>query len=186
MTNEEIIGILIILIAVFLVFSVNLRVSIRRARDAQRKSDVRSISDSLNKYQNDFGFFPLSEGGKIVACRGEINSTTGTYEFKACEWAIDSLIDISDPSYLPYLSKIPYDPDKDKGASYYYLSNGKKYQIYAALEGRDEAEYDLKIEARKLSCGIKICNFGLASGALPLDKSIEEYENEMEKKNQEL
>lgn len=182
MTKEETIGILIILFTVFLVFSANLKISIRRARDAQRKSDVRSISDALNRYQNDFGSFPLSEGGKIVACGGEINSTTGTYEFKVCEWAIDSLIDISDPSYLPYLSKIPYDPDKDKGASYHYLSNGKRYQIYAALEGHDEAEYDPKIETRKLSCGIRICNFGLASGATPLDKSIEEYENEINKR----
>ena len=78
-----------------------------------------------------------------------------------------------------YLERIPSDPKHDEGARYYYVSNGRRFQIYASLEGRDEDEFSEAILARNLPCGKEICNFGLAYGKTPLDKSLEEYENEL-------
>ncbi|MBI2065889.1 hypothetical protein HYT60_00040 [Candidatus Woesebacteria bacterium] len=174
-TRQELFAVILILGAIVLASLANFKVSLRRARDVQRKSDVRSVTDALVKYSEDFGPFPLSEDGKIVACKGpetkvdEKGRITGLI---ACGWGEDALVD-----------KLPQDPLFEKGFRYLYLSNGKRFQLYASLEGTDEPEYDPKIIVRKLSCGEFICNFGLSYGRTPLDKSIEEYENELLEQN---
>lgn len=170
MTRNETISIFIILLLIFSASLYNFRIAVRRSRDAQRKADVRAITDAIGKYQDDFGFLPASQGGKIVACAPA---------FRACDWGKDGIFDISDPSYPPYLEKLPIDPDSEKAVEYYYEGGDKKFQVLASLEGRVEAEYDEKIAARGVSCGSRICNFGLSGGDAPLDKSVEEYENEI-------
>lgn len=79
-----------------------------------------------------------------------------------------------------FLPAVPKDPQTAKGLNYLYISNGRRYQILASLEEKNQDEYDSAIEARNLSCGIRICNFGRAYGVTPLDKSLEEYENEID------
>ncbi|CAN5325485.1 hypothetical protein BH10PAT1_BH10PAT1_4340 [soil metagenome] len=85
--------------------------------------------------------------------------------------------------YPPALSALPVspkDPGTPNGYSYLYITDGKFFQIYASLEGiKDEAEYNPKIASLNLKCGKFICNFGKSSGSVPLDKSLEEYENEL-------
>jgi len=174
MTKRETVSIFIILSLIFSASIYNFNIAIRRSRDAQRKADVRSITEAINKYQDDFGFLPASENGKIVACAPA---------FRPCDWGKDGVFDISDPSYPPYLEKLPIDPDSKDGVSYYYESGVKKFQVLASLEGKDEPEYDEKIEARQVNCGTKICNFGLSGGDAPLDKSVQEYEAELDEKS---
>lgn len=169
-SREETKVLLIIFSLLILVSIPNFVISFRRSRDAQRKADVRTITDSLNSFEKEFGGIPLSIDGKIAACHPEVIDNGRTTVYKPCEWGVDSIGE---------LKKIPVDPHNSKGTKYLYLSNGKRFQLYASLEGKDEAEYDPKIKARKLGCGIRICNFGLSSGKTPLDKSIEEYENEL-------
>ena len=84
---------------------------------------------------------------------------------------------------FPLTKDLPRDPDWKKGLVYVYISNGRRFQILASLEGRDEDEYSPRIEERNIKCGLKLCNFGRAYGKTPLDKSIEEYENEINAKN---
>lgn len=161
-----------------------------QASDAQRKNDIGTIANGIAKYGDDFARFPLSSSdGKILACRPKVSESKKadmTVEFEPCEWGKDALEDALDPSYPNYIDTLPADPHTVQGASYLYLSNGKRFQIYAHLEGVDEAEYDIKIVAKGLTCGNQICNFGRAWGDTPLDKSIEEYENELMEKNQKL
>lgn len=181
-SKSEIKALVIIFGLLLTVSTPNFIVSLRRARDAQRKADIGSIYDALNKYQADFGTFPLSVDGKIAACAPVKiikNFPKDTVVFSGCNWRKDSLADLSDPAYPPYLKIIPQDPHFNRGVSYYYLSNGNRYQIYGTLEGESEAEYDPKIITRNLPCGTKVCNFGKAYSRTPLDKSIEEYENEI-------
>jgi hypothetical protein len=176
-----------IFLALFLIISItalNMRTSLRKSRDAQRKNDIRSVYDALLAYQNDFGAFPESDNGKIKACKGELGDK-GIPQFRACEWYKDGLRDIFDDSYKPYLNVILGDPRQGQGFSYYYLSNSKHFQVFASLEGENEDEFDPKIVARSLPCGQKICNFGRSDGATPLDKSLEEYENELERLKEE-
>jgi hypothetical protein len=179
-TKKEIIGIFIILLAIGLACFSNFIVSLRRARDAQRKSDLGSITEALNKYNEDFEGFPLSSAdGKIIACKDGSASLKAFLNPRVCEWGKDGIYDLTDENVLPYLKILPTDPQKDKGLTYVYFSNGKRYQIYAYLEGKDEDEYNAAIVKRNISCGTKICNFGRAYGRTPLDRSIEEYENEL-------
>lgn len=80
-----------------------------------------------------------------------------------------------------FLPHIPQDPQESKGMFYVYISNGRRYQILASLEDKEQDEYNEVIEKRGISCGLRLCNFGLGYGKTPLDKSLEEYENEINK-----
>jgi hypothetical protein len=77
---------------------------------------------------------------------------------------------------------LPNDPQEDRGLTYFYVSNGKRYQVFASLERTDQDEYDPKVLARNINCGVRTCNFGRSYSETPLDISIEEYENEMDAK----
>ena len=176
------VGIILFLIAFISFF--NFRVSIRRARDNQRKNDLGTLQSALESYHNATSTFPLSSSdGKILACKGD-----DTYfdeekqiwvNIKACDWGKNDLADFSDPHSPVFMSPIPTDPKNLDGISFIYLSNGKRYQLLAHLEGKDEAEYNPKVEARAIMCGNEICNYARAFSKTPLDISIGEYENQL-------
>lgn len=75
-----------------------------------------------------------------------------------------------------FLPAVPQDPQTGEGLKYVYISNSRRFQIYASLEDKNQDEYSQTIEKRNISCGVKICNFGRAYGKTPLDVSLEEYE----------
>lgn len=171
-TKKELVYILTILAIIFSATLVNYNGAQRRARDAQRKQDVRDIYDALETYHTSVGSYPSAEDGKIVICDTGTKNIDGTPVFRKCEWGENS-----------FIIRLSGDPMTNKGFSYYYVSNTKYFQLFASLEGNMEAEYDQKIASRNLPCGDKICNFGLASPRIPLDKSLEEYQNEIDAKN---
>ena len=39
-------------------------------------------------------------------------------------------------------------------------SDGKEYELYVSLEGKNEPEYSELIKVKNLQCGNKICNYG--------------------------
>lgn len=165
-TKQEIIQLMIIFTVLVIISVPNFITSIRRSRDLTRKDDFSQIIHVLDAYQDRYKKFPESSNGKIVACT---NGVLDEYTvFSPCEWG-----------YLSPFGNIPSDPHKDKGASYTYLSNGNRYQLLGALEVAKDDEFDIKIKIRSLQCGNRICNFGRGYGNTPLDKSIEEYENEI-------
>ena len=181
-TKKEIIGLLSIVVVLSVSMLFNFSISERKARDSQRKQDVRDIANAIESYKNDFGSYPASDNGKIVACDTGKKDSLGFAILRACNWGEDSLADANDPKRAKYMERIPVDPKNSQGISYNYVTDGRFFQLYASLEGHDEAEYDTKIVARNLICGNKVCNFGLGSSHTPLDKSIEEYENEIDVK----
>lgn len=100
---------------------------------------------------------------------------------RKCNWGDDELRDLFDLQYDPYLKVVPQDPREESGISYLYLSNENLFQIYAYLEGENaEDGYDPEIVKRGLMCGSKVCNYGKSYVDIPLNKSIEEYEEELE------
>jgi len=195
-TKSEAILVSLIFLIVFSVTSLGLKTSLRRARDAGRVSDLGTLTDALLTFYEDYGFFPPSEEGKIKMCKGKnfdsvLAQMKEDKEFdfgklesalRICEWGSDSLSDILDDTGLVYLERIPIDPRDGQGMKFLYLSNTRHFQVYAYLEGEDEeAGYNEKIVARNLFCGIEICSFGKSSGETPLDKSIEDYEEELDR-----
>ena len=152
---------------------INLRISLRKSRDAQRKQDVRNISDYLNNFREEYAYFPQSQDGNILGCESGQVDEFGNPIFRLCRWGNDQLVG----------SPLPTDPQEAHGTQYYYLSSGTHYQVYSALESNNEPEYSGSIVKRNLKCGAKVCNFGLGYKETPLDKSIEEYENELDAKS---
>ena len=180
--KQELIIVGAILIAIIGVSIPNFATSIMRARDSQRKNDLGTLKNALATFQNDLGSYPLSSAdGKILAC-DPVETTAVSKEtvitYGSCDWGNDPFADELDPTYPAYIKILPHDPKSDTGASYLYISNGARFQVYAHLEV-EEDEFDPKIVARGLACGDQICNFGKSSGDTPLEKSIEEYENEL-------
>jgi hypothetical protein len=189
-SKSEFFGLLIIYSVVFILMAINLRVSIRKARDSQRMTDLGIISDGLHRLYSDYGFFPPSEDGKIKFCKNEnfdkvLEDMRSTNKFdrnkligglRPCKWGEDSLDDLLNDESQPYIQNIPSDPKTDKGMSYYYISDQEYFQVYASLEGGANDEYyDSSIVARNLKCGNSICSFGKSYASLPLDISIEKY-----------
>lgn len=197
--KDEIAVVSFVLVVLFVISFFNFRVALRRSRDAQRRADLADVSNALDRFHKDFGKFPFaSEDGKIIACEpdnfdelvvqfrenSQFKFSDYLKELGDCRWGDDSLRDLTDDAHEPYLKSIPKDPRFADGLSYYYLSNGDLYQIYAYLEGEEAAlGYNGGVVQRKLPCGNEICSYGKTFGKLPLDKSIEEYENELLREN---
>lgn len=168
-SKEEGVAVSVILVTLFIVSFFNFKTALMRSRDVQRKNDSGDIIRGLEEFKSDFAFYPPStKDGKISACNG------------GCVWGKDSLRDIADPNYPPYIKVLPADPDTGQGASYTYVSDGEHYQMFAALEGKDDAEYSSKIAALQIMCGVRVCNYGRASPGVPLDKTLQQYNNELE------
>lgn len=91
----------------------------QRARDGQRKSDVRQIQSALELYRADQGSYPSPS---LNNCQ---NSTS-----------------IMSPDCVTstYMKKIPVDPST---ASYYsYTSNGSTYSVTSCLENGNDLQKD--------------------------------------------
>lgn len=161
MSKSEVLMVSTILGFIFLLGFFNLQISERRARDVQRKNDLKHVAAALNSYLYDFGAYPASVDGRIFAC--------GTPEHvRVCVWAADGITDLSDPDYPPYINPLPQDPlASTKDYTYIYLSNTRNFQLFASLENSSEAEYNKDVFKRGIKCGSSTCNFGISSIGSP-------------------
>ena len=166
----KVVSVIFLTIVVFTVG--NFLVAERKGRDAQRKADIGNMETALERFRTDHGSYPESRNGKIVACDSGQKDSQGMIIYEACEWGNSG-----------FPERVPSDPLSKRGYSYHYISSIHRYQIYASLEGSSEAQYDELIANRNLFCGEKLCNMGLGSPRTPLDKSLEEYENELQQQN---
>ena len=197
--RKEIIGILAILLFILSLSYLNFLNSLRRSRDIQRRDDLTALAQGLERFYNDddFGIYPPSSAdNKIVACIPEGTSYEEIKEIvgnrpkenkkkifaalTGCPWGDSALTDASDDSKEPYLSVIPRDSKASDGYSYVYFATASHFQIYGAYEGTGMPEYDPEIVSRGIFCGVKICNFGKASRGTPLDRSLEEFERQLQ------
>jgi type II secretion system protein G len=109
-----------------------------RSRDVQRKSDLRQIGNAVELFNSDYEVYPPSSGGNIQACP-YVPTSPGTSTL--CVWGGES--PFSDGK-TPYFQKLPHDP---RGVSYYYVSTGSDYKLYAKLENPEDPSgqnsYDL-------------------------------------------
>lgn len=103
----------------------NLNSARERARDAQRKSDLRNIQTALRLYYNDFSGYPASNptsGGMIVGCGG------------SCSWASAWV-----RNGVTYMNILPRDPLSTQSYRYISASAGSEvYTLEACLENRSD------------------------------------------------
>jgi len=194
LTKSEL-GVMFVTLAFIAILSLlNFQKAIRRSRDNVRKDDINYVRNQLVVYRDEAGFLPLStEDGAIKACAPEnidqlvsdINAQkimTKEYleSLVACPWGDAKLVDFI--TGIVYIENLPKDPRWEDGSSYRYISNGRLFQLLANLEGvGEEVEIKDEIIARNIACGSVVCNFGRGYEKTPLDKTLEEYENELAK-----
>ncbi len=108
-------------------FLANLNAARERARDAQRKSDLRNIKTALRLYYNDAGGYPGSASGQIVGC-GTLAAPTN------CTWG-----GTFSTSTTVYMSILPKDPLSSQGYSYLQI-NSDDYTLTACLENKSDTQ----------------------------------------------
>jgi type II secretory pathway pseudopilin PulG len=123
----------------------------KKARDANRKSDLNQLAKALEIYYNDYRRYPVESSGRIMGC-----PSTGP---TACEW--DGTDQFTDTKTV-YYKTIPGDPNEAQGARYVYRSDasGTYYRLYALLENLEDPD---RISTSE-SCGTGNCNFAVTSG----------------------
>ncbi len=186
-SKEEIIGTIIIFLILFAVSIPNFGLSIRRSRDQNRRDDIGGLQQALVEYYADFGVFPKSSpDGEMIACKNPEDKVVVDEKGRLivnlipCVWGRDALVDLTPGSTKVYVKTLPLDPKSENGDKYIYISDGYRYQVLAAFESDDEAGYDKEVFARKIKCGIRICNMGKSYNS-PINISIEEYVNQIKK-----
>ena len=154
-TKTETKSIIFIFCVLFFITGFNISLSLRRGRDSIRKNDISAIQNSLDTYLQKYKTYPLSgSNGEIIGCFSNGAQLDPISEkptnAEVCKWG---------ESKFEGVNFMPRDPSFEKGMSYYYVSDGREYNFYISLEGKDEAEYTPQIVAKNLHCGIKICNY---------------------------
>jgi prepilin-type N-terminal cleavage/methylation domain-containing protein len=129
----------------------------RRARDANRKSDLAQMSKALELYFNDYRRYPAAAAdasGKIMGCPYLLAGST------ACVW--DNTDQFTDNRTV-YYKTVPGDPQFNLGALYLYRTNanGTYYKLYAKLENPDDPDI---ITVSETGCFSGSCNFAITSG----------------------
>ncbi len=92
----------------------------QRARDAQRKSDIKQIQSALELYRSDIGSYPTA------------NSTTDN--FPPCGSSLPT------SGTTIYMQKVPCDPSGSyNSGNYSYTSDGSTYSLAACLENSSDS-----------------------------------------------
>lgn len=156
---KEVNIIFFVFIVLSVAVSINMSISLRRGRDATRKDDMSALQKAIDTYYQKYRIFPISSNdGKIIGCFDEkpkVDKSTGfPLNAVVCNWGENKFESIN---------TMPRDPSYQKGSSYLYISNGKKYELYVSLEGEDEVEYSQSVVVKNLHCGTRICNYGRGS-----------------------
>jgi general secretion pathway protein G len=105
----------------------NLNAARERGRDAQRKSDLRSIQTALRLYYNDYGHYPASDSSNQIDGCGSTGTTV-------CTWGSQWQAGVT--TYMPIL---PHDPLS--GQDYFYFQNNSdSYILRACLENASDKQ----------------------------------------------
>lgn len=160
-TLVELLIVLAILSLLVSIALVSFRSSQARGRDAQKKSNLKQISSSLELFFSDYGKYPDDNGGKISACPFNSGTNSGT----DCDWGKGEFTD----SKTTYFKVLPSDPN---GSYFYYYRivdspTNQKYQLFSYIENskdKDCLEGDCANSPVSYQCGTGInCNFAITS-----------------------
>ena len=130
LVSVAIIGLLIV------ATTVSIRSYLLRSDDAQRKTDLKKISQALEQYYNDRGGYPASLSGSD-----------------------DSLITCGTNVTLnPYLKDVPCDPNGGSSRPYLYIREGNSHvgtrgdQVYRAYRLLTALQYSADPQIKEVGC----------------------------------
>ena len=129
-----------------------------RGRDAQRKSDLKQISNALELFYADYGKYPATSGTQIAACA--YNPQTGAGA--ACVWGTSQLTD----GKTTYFRVIPKDPATGQNYVYKVSSTRNMYQLYAHIENPQDKNCinaNCTNPVTDTCGGTLVCNFAVNS-----------------------
>lgn len=134
---------LIVVIAIFTVLSTllygNFATSLRKGRDAKRKTDLANIQRALEMYYEDEKRYPgtLNFGGQLI----------------------------SQSSGKVYMEKIPKDPTSSQNYRYCVdnLNNPQRYQLYTRLENLKDPAIITPAPLSYCTADCPNCNYGISS-----------------------
>lgn len=145
-----IIGVLVTLVAA------SFRSAQLRGRDAERKSDLRNIANSLELFLSDHGKYPADSSGLIVGCPSTTNGP--------CQWGLGPFTDTN----TVYFKILPSDPATNQ--TYYYRvvdsPTNQKFQLFARLENSKDPDCinNNCVNPVTYLCGTSAtCNFSITS-----------------------
>ena len=130
---------LLIVIAIIGVLATLLMVNFvgvrQRARDAQRKSDLRQIQSALEIYRSDNSSYPngTSSVAELFTCPPQPSPAACTGSANCFGNSTCSTI---------YMKSVPTDPSGGgyDGGNYYYQSSGSTYTLEACLENSGDSQ----------------------------------------------
>lgn len=129
--------------------------SSKRGRDNRRKNDLRSVATALETYFSDKGQYPTGTNGVIMGC--------GAGDSGACPWGDSN--GFKDQYGTLYMVLMPKDPIDSQ--TYYYVSTGANYKLYARLENTRDAGDGVNQDGYSgTDCSIDstiLCTYGIAS-----------------------
>jgi len=142
---ELLISIAILAVIAFLI-TPNLLTSLKKGRDARRKTDLSNIQKALEMYYEDKSKYPDSL----------------TFGSKFCE-------DTCAAGEKVYMQKLPDDPSSSSDYMYSYCPelDRQSYRLYASLENLNDLQIiddDNLACVTYLGCGTNhLCNYGISS-----------------------
>lgn len=128
-------------------------------KDERRKKDIGSMQNILEQFKRDNGVYPLSTG------------KDEKLPYRIRGFKVDHAVVDWGEEFLPYLAKLPKDPQNDKRYVYFASPNGQAYWLYASLEGEGDKDMCntgkacISISGNSidpLACG-SVCNYGVSS-----------------------
>jgi type II secretion system protein G len=117
-----------------------------KAQDAARKSDLSSITKSLEAYSSDHNGYPLSDASGKIICKPTSNPNY-------CNWG-EAFSDINGTIYFSKL------PQNSGNSDYIYESDGSYFTIFTVLENTNDPNIDSTITK---DCGTVKCNYKISS-----------------------
>jgi len=112
-------------------------ISQKKGKDSKRKLELGQTQEALEMYYNDYGSYPPSENGQIVASGAVLSWGS---EFKNEEGTI-------------YMKKLP--EEKAQFPAFCYKTNDSKtlYVIFSVLENQNDPDYNAKCPNGYSACG---------------------------------
>lgn len=131
--------------------------AVKKARDAERKSDLEQVSKALEAYYSDFGVYPASQSDRIAGCGNGVQGD-GIDGNQTCSWGAAFSLDTG----KVYMKNLPLESKDGYFYVYQASTNQTKYQLHARLETDVDPDINLDITTLCSEDGQE-CNYGISS-----------------------